>query len=117
VSQTGAKTAPGPEDRAYFFGDAFAEEDAQTSGVFSTKIPVVAFEGDYVSSSTTELIIPHPTELPTPQDYINHLLDVREPIGTTGYTAWKRITPVLFKDPDRNGDGQIDVADLVLRVN
>jgi hypothetical protein len=120
VSQSGAEVVPEPEDRAYFFGDTrVGTGGINNPGLVFAEIPVVIYEGDYVSSSTTSIIIPHPAEPPSSMDYIKHLTDRsgREPIGDTGYMKLNQISPVVFKDPDRNGDGQIDVSDLVIRIN
>jgi hypothetical protein len=92
-------------------------EEPPDSGIFYTEIPVIISQDNFTTKTEVAFRVAHPTELPTPQDYVNHLAQVEEPIVGCPFPERKRITKVLFKDPDRNNDGQIDVADLVMRIN
>jgi hypothetical protein len=101
----------------YYHQDARVVEDPPSSGIYYTEIPVLIAMDDFTTTSEEVFRIAYPTELPTPQDYVDHLAQVTEPVAGSPFPERKRVTPALFKDPDRNGDGQIDVADLVMRVN
>jgi hypothetical protein len=92
-------------------------EDPPDSGIYFTEIPVVISQDDFTSKTEVVFRIAYPTELPMPQDYVDHLAQVTEPVAGSPFPVKKSVSPVLFKDPDRNNDGQIDVADLVMRIN
>jgi len=112
----GATVYQEPGDKAYVFSDT---EVVEEDGVYYTEIPYDVVEDNYSTYTSKALRIRHPDELPGIQDYVDHLLmnPNREPIEGTPYFRRRIISRVKFKDPDRNGDGQIDVADLIQRIN
>jgi hypothetical protein len=107
----------GSTGEAYYTDNTRVVEDPTSSGIYFTELPIVASTNNYTSRTEFAFRIAHPSELPEPSDYINHLTGVTEQIAGCPFPERKRVNPRIFKDPDRNGDGQIDVADLVTRVN
>jgi hypothetical protein len=101
----------------YFHDDSLVLEDPPGSGMFYSETRVIISKNDFTSKTEVVFRVEYPTQTPTAQDYINHLSHVTDPIVGSPFPERKRMSSYIFNDPDRNGDGQIDVADLVMRIN
>jgi hypothetical protein len=104
-------------DTYYFHQQAVIEEEPTSSGIYFAKIPVAIFRDDFNTREDTELRFQLPNESPSIQEYVEHLHGETQLLDNTRYVVRKRIAPLLHYDGDQNDDGQIDVSDLIIRVN
>jgi len=78
---------------------------------------LAVWDNDFTTSPETVLLFPHPTEPADPSGYESHLLNIREPISGTPYQTYDRVIKQRFDDPDRNADDQVDISDLITRMD